>query len=319
MTVIPKPHRKKFYQRWWFWLLVIIVLIIVLSTIAGIVSYKTAQLAQYNHLKEAVTVEKRDLQRTITTNGFVVPEEVAQISFSLPATVDEVNVQIGDSVSKDEVLAKAGNQQLKAPFDGRIIDVKIFKGAAVTPSVPAIEIGYNTSKIEFLASDSEVTELSEGQDVKITIPSNDNGKEEYAGEVSFVGVKKQLISTGVTQSVETGYQVEVVSQELPNEFAQLSGLSVDIEIIVDKKHDALSIAIGAIQYDENDEPFVYLIPQLDESFVKRAKEVEDVTDALKTTEVKTGFEGDEYIEITDGLKDGEEVLLYVPVSSALPF
>ncbi len=314
MTGIPKPKKTPIYRRWWLWAVAVLTLLTIIAAVAGQRSYKQKQIDSYAYLQEGVSVERRDLKRTITTTGLVSPEQVTLLS-PAAGTITELNVASGDEVSKDDLLMKvdvSGRvQEFKAPFDGRIISVSGFEGGTVTPGMTGIEVGYRSSVVSFLASDSEVIDLEVGQPVTMTVPSLDNGKKKYQGEVKTVGVKKQIISAGNGQA-ETGYPVTVSGDNLPSRIQELVGAGVDLEITTSEKENVIAVLSGAIQYDDNDDPFVYRVPTINDAFIASAAAVEEIGTLLEDVAVSTGFEGDEYIEITSGVRDGDEVLLYVP-------
>ncbi len=325
MTSIPKPHEKRFFQRWWFWVLMIVALCIIAGVVAGFVMSSKAKYTQYDYLKESVTVEKRTLKRVVNTNGTIKADESTQLAFAVPGRVTEVNYSVGDEVNKDDVLikidaditARASDEEIKSPFDGKILAIHTFEGDKVALGAPVVEVGYRSTHIEFYASESEVLDLNEGQEAEFTVPSIENGKEEYKGEVTFVDVKKHEASAAMTgQATESGYLIKVSVGDLPDEYAKVIGLTVDLEIEVGKRESAPSLEIAAIQYDDDNKPYVFLVPTIDEQFVNSATGVEDITSMLSKKSVTTGFRGDEYVEITDGLRAGDAALMYIPQSSS---
>jgi multidrug efflux pump subunit AcrA (membrane-fusion protein) len=94
------------------------------------------------------------------------------------------------------------------------------------------------------------------------------------------------------------------------------GLSVDLVVDIYETEPVLSIEPSAIQYDNEEQAFVYLPPDLTDEFTAKALQAENVTDVLETRDITIGFEGDLYFEISDGLKDGDSVLLYIPSTTA---
>ena len=70
-------------------------------------------------------------------------------------------------------------------------------------------------------------------------------------------------------------------------------------MLVEEKLNALSVERAAIQYNDNDEAYVWLPPVAPDMLP-----VEQV--------VTTGFEGDDYIEVTAGLQAGDTIVLNIP-------
>lgn len=321
---LPKPKKKAFYKRWWFWLVVVLVLGAIGIGIAGSAAYEQAQKLKLGNLEEIIQVEKRVLRKTIATNGIIQADQTAQLFATRPGKVTQVNTSVGDEVAKDDVLIKtdggsASDEEIKAPFDGRVLAIHTFVDNNASVTSPLIEVAFRSNHIEFVASESEVLNLRVGQHVTITVPSYQNGKTEYDGEITFVDVQKQIVSAGSAAAgavAESGYIVKVSANNLPEEVRNIIGLSVDLVVDVYETEPVLSLEPSAIQYDDSEQPFVYLPPELTDDFTMKALQAENVTDVLETQDITIGFEGDQYFEITDGLKEGDQVLLYIPATSA---
>lgn len=270
--------------------MIVLAVLILLSIVFGADSYKKQQLASYDYLKEEVIAQKRDMKKTVSTNGMIVGKGVQNVT--IPEEIDGVNVEAA--------LAELEAQEVEE----------------------LIEVAKGATQIDFYASDSEVMELAVGQDALITISSYDNGKEEFEGEVIAVSNVKETPNAAAALTGgagDTGYRVSVATDNLPEKVKDLGGLNVDVMVEIEEKQDVLSLEPGAVQYDDNDEAFVYLVPTIDEDFVKRASEAEDVTDVLDKKYIDVDFEGDQYIEVTDGLREGDRVLLYVPTQGEAGF
>lgn len=320
MSNIPQPRKKRWYKRWWFWFLLSILVLLAISVPAVSSSFHKAQLAKYAYLEESVEVEKQSFAKTISTSGVITPDEAQLMYVSVPSKVTEVNFSVGDEVNRDDVIIKTESEEIKASFDGRLLEQNAFVDGTVRPDMPVVELGYRSTHIELYASDNEVIDLEKGQTVNLIVSAYDSEDEEYTGEVEFVDTKKTTTASTTTGVAESGYLVKISVGDLPEELTKIVGLSVDTEIIVDEKTNVLALPSGAIQHDENDDPFVYRVPTVDDAFVQKATQAENITDVLESQEVEIGFVGDEYTEITSGLKEGDKVLLYVANSeTATPF
>lgn len=321
MADIPLPRSKHFYQRWWFWLLVIIFVVIV-----GGIAYGTSRVAQkrrasLDYLQESVTVTRRSLQKTIATSGLIVPDGVAHLAAAVPGKVKTI-LTVGDLVEEGDVLVTTDavvGKELKAPFDGRILGVNTVVGDMAVPGQPVITVGYRTSHIEFFASDTDVLQLHPGQKVSMTVPAYHHGREKFEGEVYFVDIQKttnSLAAPSPSSSTQTGYRVKILPQNVPAEVLNIIGLSVDATVLAADRLNVLSLERGAVQYDDNDNTFVYRVPIVDDALLQRAAATEDVTQLLEKKEITLGFEGDDYVEVTSGLAENENVLLYIPERSS---
>ncbi|OGY85610.1 MAG: hypothetical protein A2233_03250 [Candidatus Kerfeldbacteria bacterium RIFOXYA2_FULL_38_24] len=319
-TFIPKPKKKRFYKRWWFWLLVVVFLLVLVGLAVGQSVMKQQRLNKYNYLKDAVTVSKTTIEKTIATNAVMTADETTSLYLSAPAKIKELPVSVGEEVNKDEVLLKTDLETLKAPFDGRVLEINTHVDDLNMAAQPLIVLGYRSSHLEFFASDAEVLELVVGQTAHITVPSFNNGKDAYSGEVVFVDTKKFADPSALGSGGNSGYRVKITSGDMPEALTKIIGLSADVEIVTDQKTNILALPSGVVQTDDNNNEFVYLAPTVDEDFITKAEQTGKVTDVLTSKDITTGFVGDEYTEITSGLKEDEKVLLYFePQNSTTPF
>lgn len=295
MSTIPKQIKKAWYKRWWVWTLFTFFLLGILGVFLSIGSYQESQRESYLYLTEKTAVKKKDLQKTISANGVTIQKEVIAEQEIIPEGFEnlftaEEPIDL-EAVTTNDILARLDQNTIE-----KIIDVT------------------ESAAIEFYASDAEILLLDVGQQVAITIPAYDGGKEEFFGEILSVSRVKEtpnVISLS-SPSSESGYRVVVSSDALPKKVRTITGLSVDMVIQIDEKKNVLAIEPGAIQYDENDKPFVYLPVVIDDAFIARAQEVSDITELLEKKVITMGFVGDEYIEVLDGLSENEDVLIYIP-------
>ncbi|MFA5995521.1 MAG: HlyD family efflux transporter periplasmic adaptor subunit [Patescibacteria group bacterium] len=321
---LPLPQPKRFYQRWWFWILIIILGLIGIGAFIGWNSWQNQQLTSYDYLKNATTVKKRTFKKTISTNGQITPDESLELTTTRSGQVTDVNVKVGDDVEQDDLLVELDSgEDIKAPFDGKVLNLATFVDDKVLPNTPVITIGFRSSHIEFLASEAEVIDLRVGQHTSLSVPAYNNGKDEYNATVLTVAQEKTsaLGSDQTTGAAETGYLIKVSANNLPAEIQNLIGLSVDVIVDIYQVDNVLSLEPAAVQYDEDNNAFVYLVPNLDESFINRAKQSPDITTLLQTKSITVDFTGDDYVKIGSGLKENENVLLYIPpaTNSTSPF
>ncbi|MFA6475149.1 MAG: HlyD family efflux transporter periplasmic adaptor subunit [Patescibacteria group bacterium] len=295
MSSLPQPPTKSWYKRWWIWLLIIVVLLAVAGVIVQQV--RSSISSSSTTAEQTVIAERRDLAKTIVTTGKIAPEHSEALSFSFGGSIKELNVAVGDEVSKDDVLAKTSNQSLKAPFDGRVISVSTFVGSTATPGIPVMEIGYRTNFIDFIASESEVFDITTGQTAELTIPTYNTGSTVYHGTVETVSSKKVMLS-----ATENGYLVRIRPTDLPDTVNNRIDLTVNVKVLIAEKTNVLSVERAAIQYDSVDRPFVWT----PNSVTPTEPIVQNIV---------TDFEGDDYIEITSGIKAGDTILLNIPKAS----
>lgn len=315
LPTVPKK-RRRIMKRWWFWVIVVVAVLVSIGVVSAILNSDNAGVESYSYLNESVTVERKDLSRIISSNGTLVADYSSALVSVVGGTVNEVAVDVGDGVKKNDVLVRLTSEQVKAPFDGRVIAVHTDDGATVVPGTPVVEVASVGSHVELFASEQEVLDLKKGQPATMTFPAYRSGRDVFTGSVSVVDAQKQSAALQ-GQTTDSGYRVEVSVTDLPEVLSSRLGLTVDVEVTTAEVSQALAIENGALQYEDDGSVFVYELPTVDDAFVARAQATSDIATLLTKRPVTVGFEGDQYSEIVSGLTDGENVLLYIPQRAGL--
>ncbi len=91
----------------------------VVITVGGIVHHKiSASAAIAEPVEETAMVEKMDLQKSITLNGTIISSESKSLSSTISdAEVKAVNVKVGDTVKKGDVIAVLSTEKLEKQLE----------------------------------------------------------------------------------------------------------------------------------------------------------------------------------------------------------
>ncbi len=224
-----------------------------------------------------------------------------------------------------DVLSKT---EYRAPFDGVITNLPVREGETVVPGIQnspgsTLMTVADTSLItaEVKVDESDIVNVQLGQPAEITIDAMP--KQKFPGVVSEIGGNAVLRSTGVStaQTTSSGQEAKdfKVVIALQNPPANLHpGLSATARITTAKKSGVLAIPIQALTIRTRTE----LVPEdkgkknsvqaaapsggdpkeeLQGVFVLRNKDAVFVP-------VATGISGTTDIEVTSGLKEGDEIV-----------
>ncbi len=224
-----------------------------------------------------------------------------------------------------DVLSKT---EYRAPFDGVITNLPVREGETVVPGIQnspgsTLMTVADTSLItaEVKVDESDIVNVQLGQPAEITIDAMP--KQKFPGVVSEIGGNAVLRSTGVStaQTTSSGqeakdFKVVIALQNSPPNLHP--GLSATARITTAKKSSVLAIPIQALTIRTRGE----LVPEnknkknsvqaaaptggdakeeLQGVFVLRNKEAVFVP-------VATGISGTTDIEVTSGLKEGDEIV-----------
>ena len=152
------------------WFRGVLVALIVLAAIGGILYWE-------------------DLQSKIYVENAQITAPVISIGPSSPGIINEIDVAVGDTVRKDQVLAKVGNEVLLSKTHGVITGVENTPGQLVTPGLdpkPVISM-IDTRELRVTGQvheDKGLKDILPGQYVEFTVDAFPDSR--YAGVVEKI-------------------------------------------------------------------------------------------------------------------------------------
>lgn len=207
--------------------------------------------------------------------------------------------------SADEQL-KALKQQIDgctvtAPEDGVITQLNITEGSIpLNKNLMVIE---NTDSlvIRGKVSEADVLRVEEGMECEIKTSATED--EIISGKVSRI---ERIISSNENAAAGGGYTVEVAIEQNSK---LLIGMSASCKIVLSKQENSLGVPYDAVYGGEQDGYYV---------FVGVNGDTPGTVKAVRK-DVKIGFEGDYYTEITEGdVKEGDLILMQPGAFDLLP-
>ena len=252
--------------------------------------------------------------------------KLAQAKANLDSSKGHITQNVATLRRMSDILSKT---EYRAPFDGVITNLPVREGETVVPGIQnspgsTLMTVADTSLItaEVKVDESDIVNVQMGQPAEITIDAMP--KQKFKGVVSEIGGNAVLRSTGVStaQTTSSGqeakdFKVVIALQDPPPNLHP--GLSATARITTAKRAGALAIPIQALTIrtrgdlatqDKSKKGSVQAAaPQagdpkeeLQGVFVLRNKK-----DAVFVP-VTTGISGTTDIEVTGGLKEGDEIV-----------
>lgn len=167
-----------------------------------------------------------------------------------------------------------------APMDGLVGEINIESGEMVSSQTnAAVIVSIDTVKVEASIPESIVNELRPGSVVSVTIDSLNKSVE---GTLTTIAPK--------ADSDTMGYPVEISVANPSGEIKP--GMTAKIELITGNLKNIFALPMDAV-IEQDGQHIVYIVEN------NQAKEVS----------VKTGVTNDTLIEITDGLKEGQSIIV----------
>jgi HlyD family secretion protein len=206
---------------------------------------------------------------------------------------------------------------LIAPMTGRVTRLAVEEGEVAVPSTFSKDIGLlltvsdlSVIQAKVKVDETDVVRVHLGDSVVVSIDAFPDTV--FIGRVTKVSdssVRDATSSaTGQTDRA-VDYEVEITLDKPPADIRP--DLSATARIVTDTRKQALSIPIIALTVRENKPVSTELRP-VDTTTARKKKEAEGVfvvKDGVATFRpVKVGIAGDEYFEVTDGLRPGETIV-----------
>jgi RND family efflux transporter MFP subunit len=213
---------------------------------------------------------------------------VSQQNLKLVREGARQEVKEGSRAKLKEMEALLAQEQIRlqntlivAPFQGEIIRKYIDTGALASPSTPIVSLVHTlTLKIVANVLEKDIPLLKPAMKAKIQT-------EAYPGKV-FEG-KVARINTGLDLNTRT-LQAEI---EIPNSSRLLKpGMFARIEVVLLEKPEVLTIPSNAVMENQG-EKFVYLLEG----------------NKAARRPIVTGIEQDRFVEVREGLKEGDQVIV----------
>ncbi|MGE5328973.1 MAG: efflux RND transporter periplasmic adaptor subunit [Deltaproteobacteria bacterium] len=258
-----------------------------------------AALREYENAKllfEAGSLSREDLNKTedicktAKTSMDSAKAQLADIKRGTPGYLKNTYIsQLEQAlVARDSLLRSLQKQEVKAPINGVVLE----KYAEInSPMVAgtAVFLVANMNKLELesdiLADDS--SDVSIGNEVEIS--GDSLGDRVLKGKVVKIAPSAKTITStlGVNQK-----RVPVTIEVIDSKEGLKPGYTVDIKIITQNKKEVLIVPESAV-FDYQGTSCVLAVEN-GKAVIRR---------------IKTGIENDKFIEIIEGLKEGESILV----------
>ena len=206
---------------------------------------------------------------------------------------------------------------LIAPMTGRVTRLAVEEGEVAVPSTFSKDIGLlltvsdlSVIQAKVKVDETDVVRVHLGDSVEVSIDA--------FPDTAFIGRVTKVSDSSVRDATSTAtgqndravdYEVEITLDKPPADIRP--DLSATARIVTDTRKQALSIPIISLTVREN-KPVSTENRPVDTTAARKKKEAEGVfivKDGVATFRtVKVGIAGDEYFEVTDGLKEGETIV-----------
>ncbi len=234
-------------------------------------------------------LDEHNARMQIDTNEVLLEEAYANHDklIAKPRAVDTASIRakIDSALASVKQLQKElSDTIITAPIDGVLTEINVKEGENVSSSENVIVMITDKMQIKANISETDINKIQVSNPVQLSFDS-------LSPDEVFMG---QIITINPAETVIDGviyYEATVV---LDNEDPRIkSGMTADMDILSATKEGVIAIPALSVEYDERQ---TYCFVLENGQKVKRF--------------IKTGIEGGDFIEVIEGIKEGDTIIIY---------
>ena len=232
------------------------------------------------------TATRGSITNAMSFSGTVSVVNNETLTSSDAATVRRIYVAEGDAVTAGERLIRLSDGTLiKASFDGEVNTLSVAEGDEVGANSSLIQIvDFNNLQVSMRVDEYSVSNVSVGQACRITVTALSQTVDSTITHIN------RIASGGNATAYYT------VTAEFAATDKVLPGMAVTVTIPQEEASDVVILNKDALSFSNGNSAFVFL---------------KDEAGAMQQTSVTLGVSNDKFVEITQGLAQGDTVYVAV--------
>jgi len=202
--------------------------------------------------------------------------------WAVPLSIKKLELQL------DSAEAGLDKAKITAPFDGIVIKVNVDAGQGVNADTVVMEVARTADfEVDILVSEMDIFQVGEGENATVQIDALPGMN--LPAQVTYISPTATIASGVVNYEVKVEIQpLEAVAQKQLRE-----GLSVIVNLPEEERDDVLLVPNSAITTQEG------------QTYVQ----VVSPNGTAEERIIGTGISNWQYTEVTDGLSEGEQVVV----------
>ena len=247
-------------------------------------------LERMTELFEAESISKQALEQAQNAyESAKLQLESAQDNYNVAEQSIDQNIRTAkEQLRQAEARAESGKKQVEdftvtAEIDGEISEIFVKENESLVTGMKIMEIvDYDNLKIMVKVDEYDIGAITEGKEVSVSVNTLDK---KVAGKISKISNQAETVN---------GVSFFTADIDLEKDDDLRVGLSAEVSVINKNAANATTISMRALQFNNENKPFVY---------------IRDVNNKVVTKTVTLGINDGNTVQITDGIKTGEVVLL----------
>lgn len=193
-----------------------------------------------------VTPSKGDITTYYSFTGSIEAKNRDTVLADRMMQIDEIMVEEGDEVKKDDILLKtASGQKIRADINGEVSKIHVEENAQVVAGAQLVEIvDYSNLQLRVKVDEYDLSAIIKDKEASVTIHALGREVKGRVVEVSREGTH----SNGIT------FFEAVISLE--KDEAVMVGMSAEARMVNQSVKDVVTLPMSVIQFDDANKPYV---------------------------------------------------------------
>ncbi|MGN0803449.1 MAG: efflux RND transporter periplasmic adaptor subunit [Candidatus Faecivicinus sp.] len=256
--------------------------LVILLVIAGLAWYGYGMLKQeYTVTYDAYTASIGSISNALSFSGNLGLVNSADYAASASTTVRTVYVAAGDDVQKgDKLLRLANGTTISAEFDGRVNTLSVEEGDEVKAGDALIQVAdFTHMQVTFRIDEYDIADVSIGQACTVTATATERSFDSEIASINYISSGGSVAYYSAVAYVDVGEGI-------------YPGMQVTLSIPQEEARDVVVLKMDALSFDETNSAYVWMYN--DEGVLERV-------------DVEVGVSNGNYVEIVNGLSEGDVV------------
>ncbi len=275
--------KRKPVKKWKRVLKRVVTLVVVLAVLAGGVWYAYGSLkSEYEVNYDAYAATTGSISNSLSFSGTFALVDAKSYSPSSATSVKTVYVAAGDDVSEGDKLVRLSNgETISADFDGRVNLVDAEAGDDVDASMTLVQIAdFAHMQISIRVDEYDIADVSVGQAVTVTATATEETFESTIKAINYISQ-----SQGSVAYYTATADVDVSDGIYP-------GMQATVTITQEEAQNVVILKEEALSFDAMNNAFVYM---------------QDEAGTMNEVPVTVGVSNGNYVEIKEGVNEGDTV------------
>lgn len=273
-----KKSRKKIIRRI-IWTTVILIIL----GVGGWIGYSKLR-ADYRVTYDPYTATTGSISNSLSFSGTMQLVNSTTYTASGSQKVKDIYVAAGDKVKEgDRLIRLSGGETLNADFDGTVSSVEVAEGDEVNSGASLLTVAdFDHMRVSVRIGESDISSVRVGQECRVAVSSAGANYEETIDKIDYASYSGNNVAYyTATIYVDTSKTEEIYP-----------GMQATVTVPLEEANNVIILKMDALSTARDNTAFVY-------------KQAEDGT--MTESPVTVGVSNGNYVEIKEGITDGETV------------